>query len=44
MSEQSNETTLTDEEGNTQADLRVGIVIFCTAVVMAIHFVSGFTF
>ena len=34
----------TEADADTLADAKVVIIVFATAVVMAIHFVSGFTF
>ncbi len=42
--EQSADNTQTEAQADTAADLKAVVIVFCTAVVMALHFVSGFTF
>ena len=40
--EQTND--LSEEELDSKADAKAIIIVFVTAVLMAVHFVSGFTF
>ena len=42
--EQPADNTQTEAQADTAADLKAVVIVFCTAVVMALHFVSGFTF
>jgi len=44
MSEQTQNPSPTPEDQDTKTDLRAVIIIFCAAIAMAIHFVSGLTF
>ena len=51
MSDNQSEQTATDqvvteaseEELDQRADLKVVLIVFTTAVIMAVHFISGFT-
>lgn len=42
--EQSKPVTESEEDLDTRADTKVILIIFTTAVLMAVHFVSGFSF
>jgi len=42
--EQSADNTQTEAQADTAADLKAAVIVFCTAVLMVLHFVSGFTF
>lgn len=42
--EQSADNTQTEAQADTAADVKAVVIVFFTAVVMALHFVSGFTF
>ena len=42
--EQSKPVTETEEELDSKADTKVILVVFVTAVLMAVHYASGFSF
>ena len=44
MSEQITDTNETEEQANAKADAKAILVMFCAAIAMAVHFISGFTF
>ena len=44
MSEEQVSEVDTQEEHDTKADMWAVVVMFCAAIAMAMHFVSGFTF
>ena len=44
MSEQQASEVESPESQDAKADARAVIIVFCAAIVMAVHFVSGFTF
>ncbi len=44
MSEETTNSADSEGAADNKADLRAVVIVFCAAVAMAIHFVSGFTF
>ena len=42
--EQLKPVTESEEELDTKADTKVILIVFATAVLMAVHFASGFSF
>ena len=38
------DTSIGEESGDAKADAIVVLIVFTTAVIMAVHFVSGFSF
>jgi hypothetical protein len=44
MSEQQASEADTPESQDSKADARAVTIVFCAAILMAMHFVSGFTF
>ena len=44
MSDEQSSAQVSKDPEDSKADLRVIVVIFCTALLMAVHFISGFTF
>lgn len=41
---ENDDTRLSEEQADASADRKAILVIFVTAVLMALHFVSGFSF
>ena len=39
-----NETVETSDNGDASVDTKVILIVFATIVIMAVHFVSGFSF
>ncbi len=40
----SDEQAKSERDEDTKADVKAIVIVFITAIVMAMHFVSGFTF
>ena len=44
MSDEQNQAPTSEQQADSKADIRAIAVVFAMLVLMAVHFVSGFTF